>query len=346
MSVLKFETDPTRRHLTVAELRSMRLRDHLDQSEVVHLLRHLGTGCKLCWQAFDASLDLRGGEEEVVDPTVLALRTLAAGSVRELPGRHRGAAETARSRPLGLAFLILEEARRIIHDAPDLGPGMIAVVARQLADPRLEARAPQAYRDLQARSQAYLALAHDLAGDVEAAGEALDRAQAELARGTGDPELEGAVLYIRATWLGSAGKIDESFDHFAYAAEVLNNVEPIDSSVEALVQCAILLHRAYGEPGEARPLLEDSLRWMQSLPAGTNPQLRFVLRHELARVAMSLARNRAAEEEEVAPDFSAAAARLRELEPLYKHGNHLGILEERRQMLAEIEAAEGARLVN
>ncbi len=116
-------------------------------------------------------------------------------------------------------------------------------------------------------------------------------------------------------------------------------------SGRALFQCSVLLHHVYREPGEPKSLLEEGLRRMESLPAGTNPQLRFVLRHELARAEMSLARNRAAEEA-IAPDFSAAAARLRELKPLDEHGNRPGILEERRQMLAEIEAAQGARPVN
>lgn len=336
----------TRNHLTPAELRSMRLREQLHPREVNHLLRHLGTGCAVCWQAFDDSLYPSGGEEDSVDPTVLALRTLAAETHRELCGRHRGAAEAARQRPLGLAFLLLEEARKVAHGAPELAPHLIDVLQMFLADPELEAYDPRAYRDLQARSYAYLALAHQLNEDLAAAGPALDRAEAELAQGTGDPELEGAVLYIRASWLGDGGQIDEAFDVFCRAAELLENVEPIDSAVEVLIQCATLLDRVYGEPDEAQPLLEEGVRLMDSLPAGTNPTLSFGLRHELARVEMSLARNRGAAASEVAPDFSAAAARLREIEPIYEQCTDPEVLEERRQMLAEIEAAEKAQLIN
>ncbi len=334
------------RHLTVAELRSMRRRDRLHPREVAHLLRHLGTGCNRCWQAYDASLYPSGREKPTIDPTVLALRTLAAESVRELTGRHRGAVERARERPLGLAFLILEEARQAAHGAADLAPHLIEVLQLLLADPQLQAHDPWAYRDLRARTQAYLGLTHDLVGDLEAAGHALDRAEEELAFGSGDPELEGQVLYLRAAWLGDGRKFDQALETYCRAGELLEHVEPIDSAVEVLIQCATLLHQVYDQPGEARRLLEQGVQVMDAQPAGTNPLLCLGLRHELARAEMSVARDRGAAGEDVAPDFSAAAARLRELEPLYKRSTDRGVLDERQEMLAEIAAAERARLVN
>ncbi len=336
--------EQTRRHLSASELRVLRLEDGCDVRRSAHLLRHLGVGCEACWRAFDESLDPRGGEEATSDPVVLALRSLALDETHGLRGPHRRAVELARQRPLGFAILALEELRETVLATGRDAPGLVHPVRLLLSDPQLEAHDPRAHRDLLARCQVYLSMAYQIDEDRESAGLALDAAEAHLARGTGDPELEGTVLLVRGNWLVAGRESRAAVDTLQRAAAALAAVRPVDCMVEVMLQLAYLVFDIARDPEWARETVENAIRVMNALPPETNPNLRLFLWHELAQIEMRLAHDMAAAHGHE-PIFSMAARRLRESAWLYEWASD-EILEQRRQMLAEIEGAGGTQQVH
>jgi tetratricopeptide (TPR) repeat protein len=152
-----------------------------------------------------------------------------------------------------------------------LGLEVVALLGAEEHDPHLVA-------DLEARGTAYLANTLRMRSDLEGAEEAMERAQAALERGTGDPLETGRVLDLKASLRKDQQRYAEALPLLDRAVALYRSVGEERRASRAEVTRAIVTRHA-DDPEAAIRLLRAA---MGSLPDAGDPRLELCARHNLA----------------------------------------------------------------
>ncbi|MCP5003468.1 MAG: hypothetical protein GY941_05870, partial [Planctomycetes bacterium] len=249
--------------------------------EAARCVRLLSTGCETSWAAVQDAAG-GGGEQPSREPVVRALRTLAGGDFRILAVAHRVAAtETRRRSPLGFAWLVLEEARQMRSAVTRL-ERLFAL----FQDPWLLGGYSIRAHDVLARTAAAIGTR----GKGEQAERAFASAELHLAQGTGDREVEAAVLRARGLHRQAEGDLEAAGALLTRAAELLRGASPADLRADALWQLSEL-HRRRDSEDRAMParLLVEALEILDAVPRELNPWLRVRLARRLAQTLFEAA---------------------------------------------------------
>jgi tetratricopeptide (TPR) repeat protein len=151
-----------------------------------------------------------GAEREIVD--LLRRAAPAAAAHKTLHGFHPGMPAARRGLQLWARCEALLEASRALRASDPAGMVVLAALAHACAetlDPRQCGGAAHV-ADLQARVWAELGDAHRVAGDLQRAGLALDRALETAGRGTGDPLLLALVMDLTASLYEDHGRLTDA----------------------------------------------------------------------------------------------------------------------------------------
>ncbi len=185
------------------------VRGLLEGDAALHVLRHLLPGCPACQEITSAlwwageGRRVRGGpvalEEPAVDRVLAKVRGLHAGLERERAAARPVCAELARCRVTtwgvrlqgvprtwGFCELLLAESGASRDAAPDLSAAFALLAMEVAAEVPAALHPPGFVADLAARAWIGLSASRRAQGDLDGAEAALQEAETELARGSGE----------------------------------------------------------------------------------------------------------------------------------------------------------------
>ncbi len=228
-------------------------------------------------QAERAGLPLR--REQAEAPLLLGELLLRPESER-----RRRLAEDSRFASWPLAVLILDRSLEASREDPEYGEGLaelgLAVVdALERTD-----IAPNLIADLRARGLAYLANARRMRSDLAGADQAIARARAEIARGTGDPVERARLLDLEASLRLEQRRLAEAARLLRRAIAAYRGAEETRSAGKALTKLAEV-QRTAGRPEEAVALLREAA---EELDPERDRRLLLCARHNLATALVDL----------------------------------------------------------
>lgn len=270
---------------------------------------HFWAGCPSCHERLKAEGEPPRTGPPSEDPLVLTLRAWLAvrdgpedvlRSLWPTPRHVLEGAPDERSR-FRRAFVELGY-EAATHRPPQEALEILKSVLRDVSEPRIEPS--EELHDLRGLALAYLAEAFQVRRDFLQADEHFGRAEEELGKGSGEPEVLATVYELQADLLQAQGAGDEALRRLESAGRLLARTETFSGRLsEHLVRKAIALHRA-GDSKAAETFAEA--RSTLAASGVRAPRLEIEIVHRLA--GMDVAEGR----------FEKALGRLREIEPLYR----------------------------
>lgn len=269
-----------------------------------HALSHFGHGCADCWWSLEQlaatwtdddvgleNLGLVGCAGAPVEQALDRCLAFLAPRAEHAPSGgvtlrlvHRYVLEKACRLPAGdskgLAFrrLVLEECRhRGLAGAPHRLERMRAAI-RELEDPWLEARLPEAVRGLETLGWIYLADECRITGLVIEAVEFLVKARRLLDRNPYDKEIYATYFEVKADLARARGNAAGGLDLLAGAEKLLEGCEIPGRLAETRLRLGLLRMR-FGDPQRAVQAFQDAL---EQIPSELHPRLRLDALHHLA----------------------------------------------------------------
>jgi len=319
-------------HCTAEELRQLMALPRLPASAGTRLARHLVVGCQSCCGALREVESLPEGAPAAVDPVVRALRnTLPSRQDRLAPMDRWAVRELHAGRPLGYARLLLVEGLRSAFGSG--GPFQQLVTA--FADVPLAAAerlGPRQLADLRALWCLHKAEVASWIDPAEAV-RVMVAADAHLAKGSGDRELQATRLEVRARVDAAAGRLFESCEQLRAAAELLApHSELTERRAGVLSELGNFLNRG-GWSVKAREALQEGVELVERLGPEVSQPVVLTLHHHLAAAESRLA----VTSPEPAAGLAAARGHLAAVASLYDAYANPPLLAERDLLIGRIE---------
>lgn len=198
--------------------------------------------------------------------------------------RRQRLAEDPRFASWPLADLILDRSIEASLDDPEFGESLAELGLAVVDAVGRTDIAPPLVADLRARGLAYLANARRMRSDLAGADQAMARARAEIARGTGDPVERARLLDLEASLRLEQRRLVEATRLLRRAIAAYRAAEETRSAGKALIKLAAV-RRTAGRPEEAVALLREAV---EEIDPERDHKLLLCARHNLANALVDL----------------------------------------------------------